>query len=356
MFVTILIFIALIAVLVLVHEAGHFFTAKRAGIKVEEFGFGFPPRIFGVRKGETIYSLNWIPLGGFVKIYGEEGEGAEDPRSFLSRGAGIRSLLIAAGVIMNFLLAIALFSVGHMIGLPTVIEEGVSGSFSQVQIQIVEIAKDSPAMAAGLAVGDAITKIDGTAYATIDEVQQYVNAHRGKELAFEVLHDRTPKTLHVTPREEPPQGEGPLGFAMVKTGIERLPWYRAIPEGVKDTYSLSWLFLKVLFGLFRDLVTKGQVSGDVTGPVGIAVLTGRVARLGIAHLLQFAAAISVNLALINIFPIPALDGGRILFIIIEKIKGHPVSRTIEQKIHQVSFALLLTLMLLITVRDVIRLF
>ncbi len=357
MFTTILIFIALIAVLVLVHEAGHFFTAKKAGIKVEEFGFGFPPRIFGIQRGETLYSLNWIPLGGFVKIFGEEGEHTDDLRSFSNRGAGIRALIIAAGVLMNMVLAMVLFSAGHMIGLPTILEDGApEKNFTRVQIQVIEIAPGSPAMTSGLAIGDAIVSIDGKRFNMIDGLRGYVDAQRGKEISIEVLHDAAPKTLIATPRENPPQGEGPLGFAMVKTAVEKLPWYQAIPRGIKDTFVLAWLFLKALGELFLTLFTTGQLSGDVTGPVGIAALTGRVAKLGIAHLLQFAGAISVNLALINAFPIPALDGGRLLFILLEKLKGRPISRLLEQKIHQVSFAVLLTLMLLVTARDVVRLF
>ena len=175
MLFTILIFIALIAVLILVHEAGHFFTAKRAGIKVEEFGFGFPPRIFGIQKGETIYSLNWIPLGGFVKIFGEEGGDEKDPRSFTSRGAGIRSLIIVAGIAMNFVLAAALFSIGHVVGLPTIVEEdGDAHNLSRLQINVVEIAKNSPAMAGGLAIGDVIARVDGNSFETVDTLRAYI--------------------------------------------------------------------------------------------------------------------------------------------------------------------------------------
>ncbi|MDO8558528.1 MAG: site-2 protease family protein [bacterium] len=357
MFATIFIFIALIAVLIMVHEAGHFFTAKKAGIKVEEFGFGFPPRIFGIQRGETLYSLNLIPLGGFVKIFGEEGEYTEDSRSFSNRTAGVRSLIISAGVLMNMALAMVLFSAGHMIGLPTILEDGASEkNFTRVQIQVIEIASESPAMTSGLAIGDVIVSIDGKRFDAIDGLRGYVDARRGKEISIEVLHDGVSKILAASPRENPPEGEGPLGFAMVKTAIEKLSWHQAIGRGIKDSFVLAWLFLKALGDLFLGLFTTGKISGDVTGPVGIAVLTGRVVKLGIAHLLQFAGVISVNLALINIFPIPALDGGRLLFILLEKLKGRPIPRLVEQKIHQVSFVVLLTLMLLVTVRDVVRLF
>lgn len=357
MVVTIFIFVALIALLIFIHEAGHFFAARRAGVKVEEFGFGFPPRIFGIRKGETLYSLNWIPLGGFVKIFGEEGEGAEDLRSFSSRGVGVRAIIIAAGVLMNLLLAIALFSGGHMIGLPTVADENQPiEHLSSLQIQVIDVAEDSPATDAGLAIGDVILGADGKRFKTIDAVQAYVGARAGQEITLEILHDNSAKTLTVTPRQNPPEGQGPIGFAMVRTGIQKLPWHAAIVQGAKDAFLLSWLLLEALWGLLAALFTTGQVSSDVAGPVGIAVLVGRVAKLGIAHLLQFAGAISVNLALINAFPIPALDGGRLLFLLIEKIKGSPVSRLIEQKIHQVGFTFLLMLMALITVRDVVRLF
>jgi regulator of sigma E protease len=423
MIYTVLIFIVLIAVLVLVHEAGHFFTAKAAGIRVEEFGFGFPPRIVGIesvpgkrflhvgaaeevreemtvtrveggevvehtltdtvsdldrivpvtkrrivwgndngkvgdegRKG-TVYSLNWIPLGGFVRILGEEGGSQDDPRSFASRGVGVRSLIIVAGVLMNLLLAMALFSIGNVIGLPTIIEDGMNEkNFTNVQVQIVDIAKNSPADSAGLAIGDTITGIGGRQFVNIGDIQKYVNDRKGQEMRFSYVHDGVSKTSLVTPRANPPAGEGPLGFSMVKTGVEKLPIYIAVWRGITDTFSIAWLFLKAFGGLFANLFTTGNVGAEITGPVGIAVLTGRVAKLGLAHLLQFAGAISVNLALINIFPIPALDGGRFFFLILEKIKGRPISRRIEQQIHQVGFAVLLMLMLIITVRDVIHLF
>lgn len=357
MLTTVLIFIALIAVLILVHEAGHFFAAKRAGVRVEEFGFGFPPRMMSWQKGETTYSLNWVWLGGFVKIHGEEGEGTGDRQSFASRSVATRGLIVAAGVLMNFLLAAALFSTGRMIGLPTVVEEpGQASRLRDLKIQIIEVRERSPAKEAGLAIGDTIIAVNGQRVSEVDEVQRIVEDHRGKEIVLEILHDGQPRTLRVAPRLTPPSGEGPLGLAMVKTGTERLSWYRAIPAGIRDTFALSWLFLKGLWGIALTFFTSGRVAADVAGPVGIAAITGRVAKLGLTYLLQFAAMLSLNLAIINLLPIPALDGGRLVFLLIEKLKGRALSQHFEQTAHRLGFALLITLMVLITIRDIAHYF
>ncbi|MDP3963687.1 MAG: M50 family metallopeptidase [bacterium] len=351
MIVTILIFILVLAVLVLVHEAGHFFAARKAGIRVDEFGFGFPPRAVGIKRGETIFSLNWIPLGGFVKIFGEEGEGSDDPTSFIAKPVWIRVIVIVAGVAMNMLLAWLLFSFGHVIGLPTILDEAEDiTNVRDVKIQVVEVAPESPALAAELAIGDVIVGLDGNAIENIDAIQSYVASHKGAEITLRVERGIEQVDLRMTPRIDPPQGQGPLGFAMAQTGIRSLPIHKAIIEGAKDTAALAWLILKSLGNLVVQLVRHGTVADRVSGPLGIVVFTDMVVQRGFTYLLQFAGIISVSLGVLNLLPIPALDGGRLLFLAIEKIKGRRVSPVLEAKIHGIAFILLLMLMLLITIK------
>lgn len=352
---TFLIFIGILALLVLVHEAGHFWVARRAGVKVEEFGFGFPPRIFGFKKGDTIYSLNLIPLGGFVKIFGEEGEGQGDSTSFASQKAGVRAKIIVAGVVMNFLLAIVLLSLGNYLGLPTIIEDNPSTSLGvnqrDVKIQITGIAPHSPAEQSKLQLGDTIKN-----FSSVTDIQNFVSQHKGEEIILEIQRGNETLEKKITPRIDYPNNEGPMGINLAKTAIVSYPWYQAIYFGTKSAVELAGFFLYSFYQIIKNLIFHNVLIGDVAGPVGIIALTAQAAKLGFIYILQFAAILSINLALINAFPFPALDGGRLLFILIEKIKGSPVPQRIEKIIHTTGFILLLFLMLLVTIRDVHKFF
>jgi regulator of sigma E protease len=365
---TILIFVVLLGLLVFVHELGHFVVAKRNGIRVDEFGFGFPPRLFGVIKneqgkyqivwgnkdvpsGETVYSLNWIPLGGFVRIAGEDGHGTDDPESFANKSAWIRIKVLGAGVFMNFLLAWLLISVVFMLGLPQPIDSSESGRYTDTKIQILSIAKGTPAEAMGLKMGDEIISVNGKVMTTLDDVLQEITSHKGQEIIVGI--DRFGKTLTLsgTPRTEYPAGEGSLGISFSETAIVSYPWYQAIYEGARATYNITMAIFQAFGQMIASLFGGAGTALDVTGPVGIVYLTKQMSELGLPYLLQFAALLSINLGIINILPIPALDGGRILFVLIEKLKGSPVSHRIEGMMHQIGFMLLLLLMLFVTIRD-----
>jgi len=361
-FLTIIVFILVFGVLVFSHELGHFIAAKKSGIRVEEFGFGFPPRIFGVKKGETTYSINAIPIGGFVKIYGEE-RGEKDTQSkfaFYNKPAWNRAIILASGVFMNLLLAAILLSVVYMIGIPTVIENGQTGNFRNIQVQIVDIAPNSPAQNAGIQIGDAIKSITYNNQTqeinNVDDVTNFVAMHIGEQLTFTIKRGNETIIKEITPRPNPPEGEGAVGIAMAKTGLISYPWYKAIPKGFATTRSLIITFLTAFWGIIQTLIMKGRVTTEIAGPVGIAVLTNQVVKLGINYVLQFAAIISINLAIINILPFPALDGGRLLFLLIEKIKGKPINFKTERAANAIGFALLIILMIVVTFRDVIKLF
>jgi regulator of sigma E protease len=365
---TILIFVIILGLLVFVHELGHFLVARWNGIRVDEFGFGFPPRLFGVIKnasgkyelvwgnkempsGETVYSLNWIPLGGFVKIAGEDGHDASDPTGFAGKSAWTRIRVLAAGVFMNFLFAWFLISIVFMLGLPQPIEPADHGKFTDAKIQVLSVGKGTPAESMGLSMGDAIVSINGEEITTLEQVSEAIGSHKGE--AITVVVDRFGKSLTLTgtPRTDYPATEGALGISFSETAVVSYPWYEAIYRGAIATYDITLAILGAFGMMIASLFGGAKTGLDVTGPVGIVYLTKQMSDLGLPYLLQFAALLSINLGIINILPIPALDGGRILFILIEKLKGSPVSHRVEGMIHQVGFIVLLVIMLLVTVRD-----
>jgi regulator of sigma E protease len=374
MFLTIIIFIIVLSVLVFAHELGHFFTARRFGVRAEEFGFGLPPRLFGIYKNAagqwrrvfggreikdcpgTVYSLNWLPLGGFVKIKGENGESESELDSFASRPSWQRAIMLSAGVVMNIILAMALIMIGFMIGLPQSLDDGLAATarVRDRKIQIVQVIKDSPAQLAELKIGDTIVSIDGHSFANYEELQAYVNANIGQKLDYQIKRGQDLLNKQIAPALMKQTGKGGVGVALAETGIVSYPWYWAIWQGFKTTFILIWLIIVAFYELLKGLILGQGVSADLAGPVGIATITGQVARLGFVYLMQFTALLSINLAVINFFPFPALDGGRFLFLIIEKIKRAPVKREVENLIHNIGFILLMILVLVVTFRDVAK--
>lgn len=332
---TAIIFIIVLSVIIFVHELGHFVMAKRAGMKVEEFGFGFPPRIWGYKPkdSETVYSINWIPFGGFVKILGEDGN-SDDNRSFTAKNFWPRFKVIVAGVAMNFIFAVGLFIIINLIG-------------SEAKILITNVAPNSPAQQAGIKVGDVVL-----GFADVDEVQKYIGEHKEQEIILQMSR----RTIKITPRENPPPGEGAIGIALAQTEAVSYPWYEAIWRGIADAGTAFWSIVVGFITLIKHIITTGKAGVELAGPVGIAVISGQAARLGFIYLAQFVAFISLNLAVINIVPFPALDGGRLLFLVIEKIKGSPLPRKLEGAMNMVGFALLLLLMFYITAKDVLKFF
>ncbi len=368
MLITILIFVIVLGLLVFVHEAGHFIAAKRSGMQVHEFGFGFPPRLIGLQKVEgqwrvvwrktpaesenTIYSINWIPLGGFVKILGENNDSVEDPKSFINRPFWPRLLTLAAGVLMNVLLAWVLLSAGFMIGMP-VASEGddlpKGAVLSDEKVAVLDIIPDSPAAKAGLQSGDTILRLDGNEIKNIESVRDYIYNNKGKKIVFEVQRLDKSISAEVQSDANPPANSGPTGVGLATVGELTLPWYNALWQGAVTTFNQLRAIVEGLIGLF----STGDGLQNIGGPVKIAQLTGQVARIGFIPLLQFVAFLSLNLALLNSLPIPALDGGRMLFLVIEKIRGKRNNPQWEQSANAIGFILLLLLMVVVTARDVI---
>lgn len=370
---TIIIFLIILGLLVFVHEFGHFIVARRHGVKAEEFGFGFPPRMLGVWRSAngkwhlvvgnkevkelptTLYSLNWLPLGGFVKIKGEGGEHAADVDSFGHKAPWRRGTILLAGVAMNVLLTVVLLSIGFGIGIPQALD-GVDGSVKirDKKIEVVDLLKDGPAAKAGLQPGDAVLLIDNFEPKNADDLRNYLINHEGAEIPLTVRRDGEEKRIVVTPQKLPDTDRVGIGVYLLDTGIVSYPWYVSIWKGIVAT---AFFTKEILFSfgvLIKNLVLTGKAAVDFSGPVGIAVLTGKVARLGFSHLLQFTALLSINLAILNALPIPALDGGRFLFLVIEKFRGKPVSKRIENIIHNVGFMLLIVLVFVVTYRDLVK--
>jgi regulator of sigma E protease len=370
MILTIIVFVIILGLLIFVHEFGHFMSSRKLGVKVEEFGFGFPPRAFGIYKSKdgkwkkvignqeiekdqnTVYSLNWLPLGGFCKIKGEEGEKIQDKDSFAIQPAWKRTIILSAGVFMNFVLAIILLTIGFKIGLPQTIEEGDSAR--DLKIQIAQVSKDSPAENSGLAIGDQIVSIEGEEFVEIEDVQEKIKSESGKEINFKIRRGNEDLDIKAIPREDPPEGEGALGIALAKTGIVSYPLLQSIWMGITTTFTIVVAILLAFYDIIHNLLVQKPISAEFAGPVGIAVLTGQVTRMGFVYILQFAAVLSINLGILNILPFPALDGGRILFLLIEKIRGKKISQKIENTIHTVGFFLLILLLVVVTFKDIFK--
>jgi len=355
MILTAVILIVVLSLLVFVHEFGHFITAKLAGAKVDEFGFGFPPRIAGFKRGDTLYSINWVPLGGFVRIKGESGENTKDQDSFANKSLPARALIICAGVIMNVVLAWFVLSVGYVIGLPQVIEDlPASARVVDQKLQVYSVLKDSPAFAADLRTGDSIASVDGRTLVDYEQFREYTGSREGVPISLTVSREGKLLQKTVTPRIIAESGRAGAGIAVVETGLVSYPWYLAPVQGLAAT----WFFVKEIvgafYGLLRDLFTTQRVTVEFSGPVGIAIITAEVVRMGFRHLLQFVALLSVNLAVINILPFPALDGGRLLFLVIERLRRRAVSARIEAMVHNFGFVFLMLLVLVITYRDMVK--
>lgn len=348
---SIILFIIVLAVLILAHEFGHFIIAKKSGMRVDEFGIGFPPRLLKFKKGETVYSVNAIPFGGFVKIHGEEGQDKEDPRSFASKSISVRSAVIAAGVIFNVILAWVLISVGFMIGMPTSVGSVPAGAqITDKKVIILEAQKNSPAESAGLKSGDRLIDFD-----SVEAAQKFISENKGREIILNYQRGDENFSAKLIPRENPPEGQGAIGIMMDDIGVVSVPWYRAIWEGLKLTCQLIIAIAAAIFNFIAGAIKGISGMDQILGPVGIVTVTGTVAKLGLAYVLNFMAILSINLAIINIIPFPALDGGRLLFLLIEKIKGSPISPKVSGIAHGIGLAILLILMLSITYMDIMRL-
>ncbi len=357
---TILIAIFSLISLVVIHEFGHFILAKKFGVKVEEFGIGYPPRIFGKKIGETIYSLNLIPFGAFVKIYGEEKE-IKEKRSFSEKPIWQKALIILGGVLSFWIVAIIILSVVFAIGIPTAISDQPSEDLLDKAVQtpkvlIAGVSQDSPAQEANLKIGDRIISLkSGTEeieVTKVAEIQDFTQQHKGKEITVIVEREQELFQTNITPRVSPPQGEGSMGIVLVRAAVLSYPWYQAPLRGIEATFKMTYSIVVGLTSALIKAIQREPTGVQLMGPVGITGLISQHFSLGINYFLQFIAMISIYLAIFNLLPIPAVDGGRLLFLGIEKIKGSPINKKIEHNINAVFFFLLIGLMIFVTIQDI----
>ena len=379
---SILIFIIILLVLVVSHEFGHFIVAKMNNIRVDEFSFGFPPKLFGKKIGETTYNFNLLPLGGYVKIFGENIDEAdllevglldkeETPekielasRSLANKPKYIQAMVLLAGVTMNFLVAWLLLSIGFMSGLPTSVGTAPSGVTIENQaLTITSVLSNSPAEKGGIKVGDKILSLNTTMDSTklsssnlsTENVQSFVKSHNGEEVNISLMRGKEPIVVTVIPEKNKSGDNAMIGISMDIIGTLKLPISGAIWEGLKLSGDI---FVGTAVGFYNlihsALIGQGSMS-NLTGPVGIVGVVGDAAKFGFIYLLSFTALISINLAVINLIPFPALDGGRLLFLLIEKIKGSRIKPQIANIINMIGFGLLMLLMVVITYHDILKL-
>ncbi|MEX2052263.1 MAG: RIP metalloprotease RseP [Candidatus Paceibacterota bacterium] len=365
---SIIIFFVILLILVIVHEAGHFYSAKKFSIRVDEFGFGFPPKLYGKKVGETEYSFNLLPIGGFVKIFGENPDdentfGPDKDRSFINKPKWQQAIVLGAGVFANFLLAWVLFSFGFMSGMPTSVSNvNADYSLEDVRLLIVSVIPESPAEKAGLESGDTIVSLQsGNDLVTTDVnpeiLKSFVseNANKEIEIGYYRAGEENVDYLKVIPASEN-GGEPMIGISMDLVGVAKLPIFKAFSEGMKYTLFATKSTAVGLYSLIKEAILGRGSMEYITGPVGMVGIVGDAYDLGISYLLSFAAIISINLAIINLLPFPALDGGRLFFLLIEKIKGSRLNPRFTNAANLVGFAILILFMIAVTYHDITLLF
>jgi regulator of sigma E protease len=364
--ITVAIFIIILGVLIFVHELGHFLVAKKSGIRVDEFAIGFPPRIFSWVRGETKYVLNLIPFGGYVKIFGENPDeesmtGSDSKRSFVNAKKWKQICVLLSGIFFNILFAWILISISFMFGSLVPVGEGASDYSKYIkdsQIILTGVATDSPAQKAGLAQGDRLLVVDSLTENNLTTAAIMDNIKSSKNNQIDITYERNGQTnkIKVTPELSKIENKKIIGIYMENVGIVKLNPILALWEGGKLT-AITVKQVAIGLGTFIFKAVKGQGDfSQVSGPVGIVSLVGDAAHFGLAYFLGFVAFISLNLAIINLVPFPALDGGRVLFVVIEAIIRRPIKPKIANAANAIGFFILISLMLVITYRDIMKFF
>lgn len=348
MFLTLIIALASLIILMIVHEFGHFIIAKKFGVRVEEFGIGYPPKLFGKKFGETEYSINLVPLGAFVKIYGEEG-GVDDYRSFSNLAIWKRVLICLGGVLAFWIVAIPIFSFAFLFGASIPVGDQDVAGISKTRLEIMSVEQNSPASRAGILKGDVLVGFN-----KIADFQAFTKSNAGKSITVTLNRQGKPVTVSLTPRSEVNPGQGPTGVAVERVAqvMDKKAWYLAPVYGVMYTGQVTWEALGGLSKFFGNLFDgHGLPEGSqLAGPVGITIFLSRAVEYGIGFFLYFVGSLTVLLAIFNLFPIPALDGGKLVFLAIEKVMKKPVPVAWEQGLTIFFFFLLIVMSLFVTIR------
>ena len=362
----ILIFIVVIVALIVVHEFGHFVVAKWSGMRVDEFGLGYPPRAMIIGKiGETEYTLNWLPFGGFVKIFGEDSslDKLGMPNSFSSKTRLAQALVLVAGVAMNLFFAYVLITGALVMGTPRALSDNEVATAKNVELAVANVLPGSPAAQAGLLPGDVILSAeDGhnmLPETTPSAFTKFVSeGGSNKIITLSVRHsDGKETTLFARPIEgliASDPSRPAIGVEVANIGVVPLSLGSAIVEGARLTWSATILTAVGLWHFFYGVFTLSADLSQVAGPVGIAGVVGTASMQGFGYLFSIMAIISINLALINLIPVPALDGGRLLFVIIESVIRRPIKASVAHAVNAVGFVFLILLMLVVTAHDIFR--
>jgi len=365
---TILLFLAVLFVLVLVHEWGHYIIAKKTGMRVDEFGIGFPPRLFGFRRGETEYTLNALPLGGFVRIYGEslvhdaaEEHDPDKARALWARPKWAQALVLVAGVVMNVVLAYVLYVAVFMIGVPTPVSEDRAAAGAELYIASVVPESPLATLVTPGTVVTAVTAANGVALTelTPSSFSAFVGTHGADLLTLTVREGGEERTIAVLPQPGLITGEPErlaVGVALTLVVIEQQDFFAALRSAGVATGEGLWLILVGVGTLLSGAVTGTADLSQVAGPVGIAGMVGDAAEFGLTALLSFVAIISLNLAVVNMLPFPALDGGRLLLLLGEVIFRRPANMLWTHRLNAAGFILLMVFMVIVTYNDIMRLF
>jgi regulator of sigma E protease len=356
-------FILILSILVLIHEFGHFWAAKKNNVYVEEFGIGLPPRLFGLKKGETIYSINLLPFGGFVKLLGEGREELKRKkipkklknRTFVAKKPWQKAVIIIAGVTANFILGWLIASYLFTQGVPVPVNKVI----------IEKVMTHSPAEGAGLRTNDVIKSVEVKASAgkpviyplkSTEDLISLTKKHLGQEIKLTIQRRNQEFTALVKPRKNPPAGEGPLGVVITSFEEKKYPWYQApifgLLESMKITIAIVRELVKTIFLFF----TFQKTEVEVAGPIGIAKITANAVKFGQNAVLQVLGLLSLNLAVVNILPFPALDGGRLSLIIYEAVSKKKINPKTEKRLNLIGFTILLLLIILVSINDIIKLF
>lgn len=355
---TAIIFLIVLAILIFVHELGHFLAARACGIRVDAFALGFGPRIFSWKVKETEYALNAIPFGGYVKIFGENPDdeslrGPDAHRSFVNKARWQQAIVLVAGVFFNFIFAWFLYAIIFSVGITATTSgfEHYADRFENSRIMVTYVSPGSPAEVAGLQMGDVLI-----GSASVEVVQESIDQSKGAPVTLQYVREGSTETLKVTPKEGIVEGRFAIGISMDTVGDLKLPFFASITEGFVYTKGMIVMTAVGLKDFFFNLFQGTADFASVAGPIGIAGIVGDAAGLGFTYLLMITALISINLGVINLIPFPALDGGRLLFVIIESITRRRIPMNFANIVNTIGFALLMLLMIVVTYKDIAKLF